>query len=114
MGKSGDPRKQQRPDQEQRDLNVAQLTQAAPPMLAGVVTQFGAVAVPFPLFGGGKAIELQAACGPFVARLRVDPDFAEAICAEIMEAAQAARSNITPAAMTDVAAVAEQARKVRA
>lgn len=95
---------------EQRDHTAQQITQAMPPVLAGVITSFGALAVPFPLFSGGKALELQASCGPFVARLRVDPEFAEAICAEIMEAARAARSNITPAAMTDVAAVAAQAK----
>lgn len=90
-----------------------QVTEVMPPALAGVVTGFSALPVAFPLFASGKAVELQAHCGPLLCRLRLDPEFAEAVCAAIMEAAEQAVARVTPASMTDVGEIARRAKVLK-
>lgn len=105
MGQSGDPRKQERPDgrEDPAAERVAhELTRAAPPTLTGMVTAFGAEAMPSRIFAGGKALELQIHCGPMVSRFRVDPAFADTLCDAIREAAREARSGLEPATMADI------------
>lgn len=121
MGESGNPAKQPRPDGQPSEAEQAEtvarlaseITTAFPPAVSGVVTMFEAKVVPF-AFIGGKALDLTFKCGPLECHLHFDPEFAEQICSEIMDAARKARSNVQAASMADVANVARQANGVKA
>lgn len=98
MGQSGDPRKQQRPEEgtSQEDL-AERMTEAFPPTLTCLATGLGAKVVPFPGFVGGKAIALNIASGPMQVHVHVHPDVAEEICEEIMAAKANAESKVQAA-----------------
>ena len=106
MAKSGDPRKQERPDgrlsDQALDRASEELTRAVPPTITGMITAFGAEAVPSRVFRGQKALELQLPCGLLIGKFRVAPDFADTLCEAIRDAAREARSGLEPAALTDI------------
>jgi len=103
---SGDPRKQPRPEGVPANDPVALITQAFPPTLSGVVTQLGHAVVPFPAFVGGKAVDLQVACGPLTLHLHVDPAAIEDVIEELRQAKMRVDTQIEPASMEDVARAA--------
>lgn len=105
---SGDPRKQPRPEAVPRPVDpAAQITAAFPPTFSGVMTQMGAEVVPFPAFVGGRAIDIQVACGPLQLHLHLDPSAVESVIDELRQAKMKADTGIAPASMADVAGVAK-------
>lgn len=102
MSQSGDPRKQDRPDG--RDATV-ETTKAFPPSLSGVITEFGAEVIPFPI-PGGSAIQIQPKLGPMTLHLVLDPAYADQVCTLIQEAKAEAQSGLRPATIGEVNALA--------
>lgn len=98
---SGNPAKQAAKD---RAVPADQVTQAFPPSLSGVITEFGTSAVPFP-FVGGKGIQLEVSCGPLKLHLILEPTFADTVCEAIQDGKVNAESKLTPATMAELAAM---------
>lgn len=107
MGESGDPRKQERPDGREPGTEV---TAQFPPSMSGVITEFGASVVPFP-FKGNNALRLEAKCGPLVCHLLLEPEFADKVCELIQEAKLEATSDLRPATVAELKALAGNGAK---
>lgn len=103
---SGDPRKQEHPDERHSSLPdpVQQMIAAFPPSTSLVTTEIRAEAVPFP-FVGGKAIDLTLVSGPYSVHAHFHPTDADAICDAIQQAKAEAVTDIVKATMDDVAKV---------